>query len=125
MKANINPRTGTKIIKKYKSRTRHNPFVGLRMAYPTLYVVMQLSQISVCPSFLLVCLFGVRKSPTEGRILWVVKVYRRNKCDKHSTILQIQTAPNKSPAYLHGNSNCMNKCVSQVGKNVDSYEYYQ
>jgi len=45
--------------------------------------------------------------------LWVVTVYKQNKCDKHSTVLQIQTAPNKSPEYLHGNSNCMNRCVSQ------------
>jgi len=57
-----------------------------------------------------------------GGGLWVVSMYRQNKCDKHSTVLQIQMAPNKSPDYLDGNSNCMNKCVSQARKNVDSYE---
>jgi hypothetical protein len=124
MKANMNPRTGTKMIKNIQSRTRHNPFVGLRMAYPSLccYATFWTFCLSVC---LFVWCQEESYGGGGGGGLCAVSVYRQNKCDKHSTVLQIKTAPNKSPEYLHQNSNCINKCVSQVSKNVDSYEYYQ
>ena len=78
-------------------------------------------QLSACLSIcLFVCLFvWWQEEPYLGVSVGCLCV------TSIPTALQTQTAPNKSLEYLHGNSNCMNKCVSQVGKNMDSYEYYQ
>ena len=88
MKANMNPRTGTKIIKKYTVRNKTRPFCGTENGIP-FCVIMQLSELSVClsvhPS---VCLMSGRVLRGRGG-LWVVSVYTQNKCDKHSTVLQI------------------------------------
>jgi len=65
MKANMNPRTGTKIIKNIQSVTRHNPSVGLRMAYASVLLCNFLNFLSV-QVHLFVCLVGVRKSPVGG-----------------------------------------------------------
>jgi hypothetical protein len=48
----MNPRTGTKIIKKYTVRNKTQPLYGTENGMPVC-VIMQLSELSVCPS---VCL---------------------------------------------------------------------